>query len=131
LKREVDWDFALYPETPLRQDLPGAFSTDSSHSPLVGEAADCRGSRRQIAAIDSDAVALAAMQGLNAKLEAKLAERDARLAAQSREIVPLRLAMEVLTARSTTDARTAPFCASVVRVKKRGIALGCTSAMLY
>jgi hypothetical protein len=63
-------------------------------------------------------VALAAIQGLNAKLETALAERDAKIAAQAREIselraqstaqiASLRQAVEVLLARTAPADRVA------------------------
>ena len=45
---------------------------------------------KQIVTVDADGVALAAIQGLNAKLEAKLAERDAEVAELRREMRELR-----------------------------------------
>ena len=48
---------------------------------------------RTIATVDADGVALAAIQGLNAKVEAQaaaLAERDARIERQAREMADLR-----------------------------------------
>ena len=63
---------------------------------------------------DADGVALAAIQGLNAKLEARLAEKDAAIAARDAEIaqlkaglVELRRAVELLTARVGGDERVA------------------------
>ena len=43
-----------------------------------------------IAAVDADGVALAAIQGLNAKLEARLAEQGAKLAERDAEVATLR-----------------------------------------
>ena len=68
--------------------------------------------------VDADGVALAAIQGLNAKLEARIAERDARIAAQGREIEALRIAhnaeiaelrraVDVVLARTTPDGKVA------------------------
>jgi len=51
-----------------------------------------------IGTVDADGVALAAIQGLNAKLDARLAERDAKLAEQAREIESLKRAIERLLA---------------------------------
>ncbi|MCL4760716.1 MAG: tail fiber domain-containing protein [Burkholderiales bacterium] len=45
--------------------------------------------RRTIGMVDADGVALAAIQGLNAKLEAKLAERDAEIAELQRALAVL------------------------------------------
>ncbi len=53
-----------------------------------------------IATVDADGIALAAIQGLNAKLEAKLAE-------QNREIAEPRRAVGVLLSRISHDGRTA------------------------
>jgi hypothetical protein len=52
-----------------------------------------------IADLDARGVALAAIQGLNAKLERRVAERDARIAEQSRELARLRDAVETLLSR--------------------------------
>jgi hypothetical protein len=56
---------------------------------------------------DADGVALAAIQGLNAKLEATISDRDAKLAEQAREIAQLKRAVEVLLARTSSEARLA------------------------
>ena len=45
------------------------------------------------------------MQGLNAKFDAAIAERDARIVKQDQEIAELRRAVEVLLARTTTEER--------------------------
>jgi hypothetical protein len=62
--------------------------------------------------LDADGVAFAAMQGLNAKLDAAIKERDATIANQARElavqqaeIAALNRAVEVLMARTTPGAR--------------------------
>ena len=67
---------------PTAQDFYGAFGLG--------------GSDRSIGQQDADGVALAAIQGLNEKLEAKVAE-------QAREIAELRRAVEVLMARAARD----------------------------
>jgi len=54
------------------------------------EALGLGASDRGIATVDADGVALAAIKGLNAKLEAKLAERDAELAALRNDIAEMR-----------------------------------------
>lgn len=56
---------------------------------------------------DADGVALAAIQGLNAKLQAQASARDAEMAMLKREIAELRQAVEVLLDRAATDSRTA------------------------
>jgi hypothetical protein len=60
---------------------------------------------------DADGVALAAIQGLNAKLEARLAEKELEIAelrdAHSRELAELRGAVEVLMARTSPEGRVA------------------------
>ena len=50
---------------------------------------------------DADGVALAAIQGLNAKLERAIAERDAQIASQARELAEMRGMIEVLMAHTT------------------------------
>ncbi len=52
---------------------------------------------KTIGTIDADGVALAAIQGLNAKLEATLAERDARIASLAHALAQERTAREAQT----------------------------------
>lgn len=52
------------------------------------------GSDRQIATVDADGVALAAIQGLNARLEAENADKDARIEALRNEVAALRALIE-------------------------------------
>ena len=54
---------------------------------------------KTIATVDADGVALAAIQGLNAKLENAIAERDARIDRQEREIAELRRILAVMMSR--------------------------------
>ena len=56
----------------------------------LGAAFDVGYGPRTIAGLDADGVALAAIQGLNAKLEAKLAARDAEIAALRADLAELR-----------------------------------------
>jgi hypothetical protein len=63
---------------------------------------------------DADGVALAAIKGLNAKLERsdvalrrEVQSKDSEIAALKREMADLRLAVEVLMARISTDGRVA------------------------
>jgi hypothetical protein len=60
---------------------------------------------------DADGVALAAIQGLNAKLETKLAEKDAEISELRRryesEVADLRRAVDVLMARTSIDTTIA------------------------
>jgi hypothetical protein len=65
-------------------------------------------------AVDADGVALAAIQGLNAKLEEREAAlrrevqaRDGEINALKRELAALRLGIEVLMARTSTQKRFA------------------------
>jgi hypothetical protein len=69
---------------PMAQDLHAAFG--------VGE------SDRMINAVDAQGIAFAAIQGLNAKLEAKLEERDAEIRALRTEIAELRATREDVVA---------------------------------
>ena len=89
---------------PMAQDFHRAFNVGSDE--------------RSIATVDADGVALAAIQGLNAKLEAKVAAKDTEIAAlkerlaqvetsHSRDMADLRLAVEVLMARTSTEGRVA------------------------
>ena len=61
--------------------------------------------------IDADGVALAAIQGLNAKLETKIREQAQEIAAlhmrYSSEIAEIKAAVEVLMARTASDTRVA------------------------
>ena len=56
---------------------------------------------------DADGVALAAIQGLNAKLEASLATKDAEVAALKQELAELRRVTEQMLARMATEGRIA------------------------
>ncbi|MFO1313346.1 MAG: tail fiber domain-containing protein [Burkholderiales bacterium] len=84
---------------PTAQDFYGAFGLG--------------GSDLSIGQQDADGVALAAIQGLNEKLEAAIVERDARIDAQSREIAELRRTLELLLARIAPDARVAALTGDV------------------
>ena len=99
------WNYSAQPPQvrhmgPMAQDLHAAFG--------LGE------SDRHITSIDADGIALAAIQGLNSKLEQRdAALRDAQraadreIAALKREIAALHRAVEVLTARTTAEGRVA------------------------
>jgi hypothetical protein len=78
---------------PMAQDFSAAFG--------LGE------SDKMISTVDADGVALAAIQGLNAKLEMKLAERDLTVAAQAKELAELKRAVDVLLARAFAQDRVA------------------------
>jgi hypothetical protein len=56
---------------------------------------------------DAQGVAFAAIQGLNAKFDAAIAERDARIVKQDEEIAELRRAVEVLLTRTSPEGRVA------------------------
>ncbi|MFO1303331.1 MAG: tail fiber domain-containing protein [Burkholderiales bacterium] len=66
---------------------------------------------KSIATVDADGVALAAIQGLNARLEAKVAEQAREIAeiksANAIEIAELKRAVEVLLARTSPEGRVA------------------------
>jgi hypothetical protein len=91
------WSFTSVPGVlhmgPMAQDFHAAFG--------LGDDAT------RLALMDVQGVALAAIQGLNAKLEAKVAAKDAEISALKREMADLRLAVEVLMARTSTDGRVA------------------------
>ena len=85
---------------PMAQDFHRAFNVGSDE--------------RSIATVDADGVALAAIQGLNAKVEARLAEKDAAIAARDAEIAQLkaglaelRRAVALLNTRVGGDERVA------------------------
>lgn len=71
---------------PMAQDFHHAFGLGHSD--------------KQIVTVDADGVALAAIQGLNAKLEARIAE-------QAREIAELRRVVELLLARNRGEGTLA------------------------
>lgn len=90
------WNYRTAPGVthigPMAQDFHRAFNVGSDE--------------RAIATIDADGVALAAIQGLNAKLEAKIAEQARELAAQrsaidaqARELDALKQALESMAGR--------------------------------
>ena len=100
----AEWSYTAAPDVrhmgPMGQDFHAAFGLGATD--------------KGIATVDADGVALAAIQGLNAKLEARLAEKDAAIAARDAEIaqlkaglVELRRAVELLTARVGGDERVA------------------------
>ncbi|MFO1311193.1 MAG: tail fiber domain-containing protein [Burkholderiales bacterium] len=89
---------------PMAQDFHAAFGLGSDDT--------------HIGTVDESGIALAAIQGLNAKLEAKIAERDARIDAQARriaelesahaaELAELKRAVEALLARTSPEGRVA------------------------
>ena len=84
------WSYRASPEVrhvgPTAQDFRAAFGLGNDD--------------KSIATVDADGVALAAIQGLNAKLEAKIAE-------QAREIAELNHVVEVLLARTSPEGRVA------------------------
>ena len=79
---------------PMAQDFHVAFG--------VGE------DERLISTIDAQGVALAAIQGLNAKVEARLAERDAKIARLESELAAIRSLLTTVVARSPQTAGIAP-----------------------
>ena len=104
----LEWSYRNDPEVrhlgPTAQDFHAAFGLGNDE--------------RMIMTVDADGVALAAIQGLNAKLEAKLGEMRALREAQAQEfaelrrqstveIGELRRAVEFLLALSRADARIA------------------------
>jgi hypothetical protein len=60
-----------------------------------------------IADLDARGVAFAAIQGLNAKVEEQVATKNAEIETLKREIGELRHAVEVLMARTASEARVA------------------------
>ena len=62
---------------------------------------------KMIGFADAQGVAFAAIQGLNAKFDAAIAERDARIVKQDEEIAELRRAVEVLLTRTSPEGRVA------------------------
>ena len=62
---------------------------------------------RYIGTVDADGVALAAIQGLNAKVEAQLAAKDAEIGTLQKQLTELRRAVAVLMARTSTEQRVA------------------------
>ena len=82
------WNFKADPGTPhlgpVAQDFYAAFGVGADD--------------KHIATVDADGVALAAIQGLNQKLEEKLAAQDAALKAKDAELQDLRQSVEELKA---------------------------------
>jgi adenine/guanine phosphoribosyltransferase-like PRPP-binding protein len=75
-------------------------------------------SDKQIVTVDADGVALAAIQGLNAKVESVVATKDTEITALKRELADLRashqkeladlrLTVDALMARASRDGRVA------------------------
>ncbi|MFO1311184.1 MAG: hypothetical protein U1F41_03870 [Burkholderiales bacterium] len=94
----AEWSYKSNPSVrhigPTSQDFRAAFAVGDDDA-------------RSIATVDAQGVALAAIQGLNAKLEAAIVERDARIDAQAREIAELRRAVEILLARTSPEGSIA------------------------
>jgi hypothetical protein len=96
-------DSAIRHMGPTAQDFHAAFGLGENDT--------------SISVVDAQGVALAAIQGLNAKVDAQaavLAERDARIEEQSREIAAqraeiaeLRRSVEVLLSRTSQEGKTA------------------------
>jgi hypothetical protein len=78
---------------PMAQDFYAAFG--------LGE------TDRGINTVDGQGVALAAIQGLNAKVEERLAAKDAEIGTLREEVAELRRALEVLISRATPEGRVA------------------------
>ncbi len=76
---------------PMAQDFHEAFALGPSD--------------RQIVTVDADGVALAAIQGVNAKLDARLAAKDAETAALKAEVIALREAVAAMRAALLELAR--------------------------
>jgi len=62
---------------------------------------------KMIGFADAQGVLFSAVQGLNAKLDAAITERDARIVKQDQEIAELRRAVEVLLTRTSPEGRVA------------------------
>jgi hypothetical protein len=84
-------DPALRNVGPTAQDFHAAFGLGTDDKTIAGN--------------NLLGVAVAAIQGLNAKLDAKIAERDARIAAQADEIASLRRSLASLLAGRTAAGR--------------------------
>jgi hypothetical protein len=65
-------------------------------------------SSKDIGLIDGQGVALAAIQGLNAKLEAERTAKDAEIAALRAELAAIRSVLATIAPRSTQTAEVAP-----------------------
>jgi hypothetical protein len=91
------WSFSSVPGIahmgPMAQDFHAAFNLGDDET--------------RLAPMDVQGVALAAIQGLNAKLEARLAEVRTERQAQAAEIAELKRAVEVLLARTSPEGRFA------------------------
>jgi hypothetical protein len=93
----AEWSYIAAPGVrhmgPMGQDFRAAFGLGATD--------------KGIATVDADGVALAAIQGLNAKLESEVAAKNAELAALKRQIADLRVAVEVLMSRGLAEGTTA------------------------
>ncbi len=88
------WQWKAEPGTvrhmgPMAQDFHSAFGLGNSDT--------------QIVTIDADGVALAAIQGLNAKLEAERGAKDAEIAALRAELVAIRSVLATIAATQSTQ----------------------------
>ena len=89
------WNFKTDPATrhvgPMAQDFYAAFNVgpDDKH----------------IATVDEGGVALAAIQGLNQKLEDTLKEKEARISALEKEVGELKAAVSTLLQKSSGGGR--------------------------
>ena len=79
---------------PTAQDFTAAFGLGSSR-------------HRASARVDADGVALAAIQGLNAKLEAVRAAKDAEIAALRAELAAIRSVLATVTRNWATQTAEA------------------------
>jgi hypothetical protein len=105
------WEYASAPGIrhvgPMAQDFHAAFGLGDSD--------------RTIGLVDASGVALAAIQGLNAKLELALRERDALIAAQQEEIARQRTAIADLQAGRDDVAALKAAMAELLRERSGGV----------
>lgn len=85
----TEWQYKTHPDAryigPMAQDFPAAFATGRDE--------------RHISSVDADGVALAAIQGLNEKLEQEARDKDQRIHGLERDVRQLRKLVEKIAAR--------------------------------
>jgi hypothetical protein len=92
----AEWNFKAFPDArhigPVAQDFHAAFSLNGADDTTI-------------ATVDADGVALAAIQGLNQKLEQELKRREAENAELQKRLTALELLIKSLPGKFSGDAR--------------------------
>jgi hypothetical protein len=93
---------ALTPRQPL-SSTPYAITARNLSGPLLGSGLG--EDERHISSVDADGVGLAAIQGLNQKLEETLQERDARIAALEKRLAAMEQLLDANAPQSNRGAK--------------------------